>query len=134
MIQLGVKVTGLDQLLSQLDKKLGKRKMDRIVDQALISGARVIYHHLQKNFSTFEDTSASMHEMTIGKPRTLNGKRTISIYWQGTNDRWKIIHMNEYGTVKNPNPRGSGAIDSALKQGQKQYLEAITTKIQRAIR
>ncbi|MDG0860323.1 hypothetical protein [Staphylococcus equorum] len=127
-------VKGLNQLMTQLESKLGKRKMDRIIDKALVEGGKVIVKRLQENFEPWADTHASQLEITMTGPQTLNGKRTVTIHWKGQKDRWKIIHMNEYGTIKNPNPSGKGAIDRSIRQGQERYFEVVKYLIERALR
>lgn len=130
---MGVKVKGLDNLFVELEKRFGRRKMQGIIDKALIAGAKVIEKSLKDNFETFKDTGESIREITIDKPKTLNGVRTIMIHWQGPEDRWKIIHLNEYGSVKNPNPRGKGAIDRSLRAGSDTYYKTIEREISRLL-
>lgn len=128
---MSIKINGLKNLLSELEKLYGKKNIERAVDKALIAGAEVIADGLRKNFYDFKDTGASIREITITKPRTSNGRRLIQIHWQGEDERWKIIHMNEYGTIKNPNPRGKGKIDQTLREGQRRYYNVIQQEISR---
>lgn len=130
---MGIKVKGLDTLYVELEKRFGQRKLQAIIDKALIAGAKVIEKKLKENFETFKDTGESIREITIDKPKTLNGVRTIMIHWQGPENRWKIIHLNEYGSVKNPNPRGKGAIDRSLRAGSDAYYKTIEREISRLL-
>ena len=108
---LTVEVKGIEKVVAELNRKFSKEALDKITDKALIAGARVIKDELRKNFELFKDTGASRDEITISKPMIINGTKSILIYWSGPKNRWHIIHMNEFGTVKNPNPRGKGAIE-----------------------
>ncbi|SFP80980.1 hypothetical protein SAMN05421839_1771, partial [Halolactibacillus halophilus] len=45
--------------------------------------------------------------------------------WKGPNGRYRIIHLNEWGTINNPNPAGKGAIARALKNSEKAYRDAV---------
>lgn len=130
---LDVKIEGVDKLNKELERRFGGKSLERIVDKALTNGAEVIKRELEKNFDTFKDTGASKDEITISKPMTLNGERTVVIYWSGPKKRYTIIHLNEFGTIKNPNPRGKGAVERALRQGQKAYRQTIINEIGRAI-
>lgn len=134
MAQMNAEVRGLAQLNKELDKRFSGRALNRIVDRALNSGADVIVRELERNFTTFQDTRASKDEITKSKPMTLNGNRTVVIHWSGPKQRYTIIHLNEFGTIKNPNPRGKGAIESALRAGQAEYRRVISSEIGRAIR
>ena len=40
-------------------------------------------------------------------------------------NRYAIIHLNEWGTVKNPTPRGKGAIARTMFTTEKPYREII---------
>lgn len=135
MGQIKVDFKGMDILFAALEKRFGKSGMTSIVDAALKDGAEVIKRELEKNFETFADTGASKDEITIGEPATLpaSGKRYIPIYWEGPKNRYTIIHLNEFGTVKNPNPAGKGAIERALRQGAKAYEQALANRIRRAM-
>lgn len=126
---MSVKVKGLPQLLNNLDRKLGKSAMQRISDKALMDAAKVFVKELKSQFQTFKDTGASINEITISNPMWVNGVRTVKVYWKGPKNRYRIIHLNEWGTVKNPNPRGKGAIARAMKNAEKAYREAIIRAI-----
>ena len=130
---LTVEVNGIEKVEAELAKKFSKEALDKITDKALIAGAQVIKAELRKNFELFKDTGASRDEITISKPMILNGVKSIIIYWSGPKNRWHIIHMNEFGTVKNPNPRGKGAIERSLKSGKKEYLRVVAAEIGRSI-
>ena len=130
---LTVEVNGIEKVEAELAKKFSKEALDEITDKALIAGARVIKAELRKNFELFKDTGASRDEITISKPMILNGVKSILIYWSGPKNRWHIIHMNEFGTVKNPNPRGKGAIERSIKSGKKEYLRVVAAEIGRSI-
>lgn len=135
MDQLKVEINGLDILFHELDKRFSPKALQEIVDNALKEGAAVIKQELEKNFESFKDTGASKDEITIGEPADLptSGSRYISIYWKGPKNRYTIIHLNEFGTIKNPNPRGKGAVERALRQGAAAYKSALISSIRRAI-
>jgi len=133
MAKLNVRIDGEDALNRELDRRFSKDAIQAMEDRALNNGAKVIKKELEKNFESFADTGASKDEITIGKPMTLNGKRTILIYWSGPKKRHTIIHLNEFGTIKNPNPGGKGAIERALRQGLAEYRRTIRQEIERAM-
>lgn len=133
MSNLKVTVDGVDEVNAELEKRFGVTNMARIVDKALLAGAQVIKRELETNFESFKDTGASKDEITISEPMTLNKIRTVVIYWSGPRKRYTIIHLNEFGTIKNPSPRGKGAIERALRAGQTEYLRVIKEEIGRSL-
>lgn len=128
---MAIKLKGMKELERELESRYGKAKMKRIVDEALVAGGHVIAQKIKNNFESFKDTGASKAEVKLSKPITLNGVRTIKIHWKGPKGRYRIIHLNEFGTVKNPNPRGKGAIERALRSGQKTYFQIVKQRLKR---
>ncbi|SEQ23597.1 phage protein, HK97 gp10 family [Virgibacillus subterraneus] len=130
---MSVKVTGLDRLLGNLENELGKKAMQRISDAALNDAAEVFLDELKRQFEPWADTHATIDEMTLSNPYWEGGARTIKVYWKGPNDRYRIIHINEFGTVKNPNPAGKGAIVRAMRNAEKPYHNAIRNAVERGL-
>ena len=126
-----IKLKGMKEIEKALEKKYGARKMRQITDEALVAGGKVIVKEIKKNFESFEDTGASKDEVTLSKPFTLNGVRTIKIHWKGSKNRYTIIHLNEFGTIKNPNPRGKGAVDRALRSGRDTYFKIVKRELEK---
>lgn len=129
----GVKITGLPKLLKQLDDRFGEQAIQRISDKALIDAAKEFVKVLKIEFAKFEDTGASIEEITITEPMTINGVRTVKVHWQGPEGRYRIIHLNEWGTITNPSPRGKGSIARAMKNSEKAYRDAVRKAIKEAL-
>ncbi|WP_299090347.1 hypothetical protein [uncultured Metabacillus sp.] len=130
---MSVNVTGLNKLMADLEKRFGKTKMQTISDNALKQGAEVFVRELKSQFETFKDTGASIDEITISEPFWVGDVRTIKIHWRGPKERYRIIHLNEWGTVKNPNQKGKGAIARALRNAENAYRKAVSDAIRRGI-
>lgn len=127
---MGIKVTGQDKLSRELNARLGKKAMRPIVDEALVAGAKAFEKYLRPAIKSYSDgkgesTGATYDEITFSEPYDLKGVRTITLHWRGPKDRYRIIHLNEFGTINNPNPRGKGAIARAMKESKKAYRDAI---------
>lgn len=129
---MSVKITGVKRLITELESRLGSARMRKIEDEALKAGAAVFIKELKAQFETFKDDGYSIEEMTLTEPYSLNGVRTITVKWVGPHKRYTIIHLNEFGTIKNPNPRGKGAIARALQNSQAAYRDALRNKIKGA--
>jgi hypothetical protein len=130
---VGVKISGESQLLKQLERRFGDLAARRISDEALKAGANVFVQELRRQLATFRDTGATVEEVTISEPMTEAGVRVVKIHWKGPEGRYRIIHLNEWGTVKNPNPRGKGAIARALKNSEREYRAAVKRAIEEGI-
>lgn len=130
---MSVKITGINRLQKELESRYGKARMQAVSDYALKQGAKVFVRALREEFKSFKVTGASMDEITISDPFIENGARTIKIHWKGPEGRYRIIHLNEWGTVKNPNPRGKGAVARALKSAENEYTRTIKNAIKRGL-
>ncbi|CAK6472669.1 hypothetical protein BFRIG_01876 [Peribacillus frigoritolerans] len=130
---MSVKIKGEKALIADLERRLGKMKAQQVSDKALKRGAQVFIKELKSQFESFKDTGASIEEMTISEPMWVSGVRTIKVYWKGPKSRYRIIHLNEFGTVKNPSPRGKGAIARAMRSAESSYRAAIKKAIKEGV-
>lgn len=124
---------GNSELLKELERHLGVQRIQQISDRALLAGANVFVRELKHQFETFKDKGESIKEITISQPTTVRGARTVKIHWRGPKGRYRIIHLNEWGTVNNPNPRGKGAIAKAMRNAADMYREIIKREIRRGL-
>lgn len=131
---MSVKIRGMKKLMDDLERHLGKVKMQHVTDQALKAGAKVFVEELKRQLETFKDEGYTIEEVTISEPFTLNGERLIKIHWKGPHGRYRIIHLNEWGTVKNPRPRGKGKIALALRNAEKEYARVVRKAIREGFR
>ncbi len=131
---MALKIDGERALLKKIEQQYGEKAMRRIGDRALLAGAEVFVNELETQFRTFADTGASLREITIGEVQQRGSARYVPIHWKGPDDRYRIIHLNEFGTVKNPNPAGKGAIAKAMRNAEKAYREAIKREIAKGAR
>lgn len=128
---------GIPQLEKALEKKLGKQNMQRISDDALKQGARVYKSAINNQISRRPDKGYAkgytIKDTDISEPMTINGVRMVKIHWNSSHGRYRIIHLNEFGTVKNPNPPRKGAIAVALQKGERSYKEVIKGALRRGL-
>lgn len=130
---MSVNIRGNSQLLREIQSRLGEQRTQQISDRALLAGARVFVEELKRQFATFKDQGYSLEEITISEPTGKAGQRTVKIHWRGPHNRYRIIHLNEWGTVNNPNPRGKGAIVKAMRNAENAYREAVKRELRRGI-
>lgn len=130
---MGVKIKGQKKLIQQLEKKFGEQAARRLSDEALKAGAPVFRKELDLQLESFRDTGGTIEDVTLTEPMDVSGVRVLKVHWNGEHGRYRVVHLNEWGTVKNPNPRGKGAIARALKNSQKEYRAAVKKSIQEGI-
>ena len=130
---MGVTIRGEMELLRELERRLGERAATRISDQALKAGAALFVQELRTQLATFRDKGFTVEEVTISEPMFVGNTRVIKVHWRGPHGRYRIIHLNENGTVKNPNPPGKGKIRRALRNSEDLYRMAIKRAIEEGI-
>src|SRR5699024_12691280 len=90
---------GLPELEKELNRRLGKSKMQRVSDDALYKGAQVYGKAINREIAsrptkgyakgwTVEDTS-------ISEPMWLNGKRTGKIQWNRSQCRYRLVDLSD---------------------------------------
>ncbi|MGO1988464.1 hypothetical protein [Mammaliicoccus vitulinus] len=132
-----VKLQGLKELETQLERKLGRKKTNKIIDQSLIVGGNAFIGKLKRDMATFKDTGATVDEIKLSKPEWVGGVRTVKVHWRGPKGRYRIIHLNEFGhydrSGKWVNPKGKGAIDNALREFQDTYTRTVKMLLQKEL-
>lgn len=132
-----VTVKGDKEIIAYLEKKYGKSSTKRITDFALTKGGQKVVQIIKNNMKSFKDTGESVEETTVSKPMTINGVRTVKIHWRGPKQRYRIIHLNEYGHFdragKWVNTAGKGVIENAMREGKETYFRTFKEEIRRRV-
>lgn len=118
---------GMNELLAELDRRFGEENMNRIGDAALLKGAEVFVKYLKTSIGTSGKYAKgwTVDDITISDPVYISGVKTIKVHFNGPRGRYRIVHLNEWGTVKIPNPPRKGAIARAMRNAEHAYREAI---------
>lgn len=123
---MSVEIKGTHQMLRKIGEKYGEANMLKAQDKALNNGAKYFTSVLKSNFEVFRDTGASIGEITVTDPYFIHGNtRMVKVHWEGARNRYAIIHINEWGSVKKPNPRGKGAIARTMFTTEMPYRSII---------
>lgn len=124
---IDIKMTGAEELIAELESRLGKDNMERISDAALLKGAQLFVKVLNASIGTSGKLAKgwTVADTSIEGPEYVGGVKTVKVHWNGPHGRYRIIHLNEWGTVKMPNPPRKGAIARAMRQAENAYREII---------
>lgn len=128
---MGVEFDGENEMLAAIERRYGEQAMQDKKDRALRRGAEVFKDELVREFESFQDTGASVDEITVSDPLNYMGERAIRVYWEGPRNRRNIIHINEFGSVKNPSPAGKGAIARSLRSAQEAFKRVVREELGR---
>ncbi|WP_210139107.1 hypothetical protein [Staphylococcus sp. GDY8P82P] len=132
-----VTVKGDKEIIAYLEKKYGRSATKRITDFALTKGGQKVVQIIKNNMKSFKDTGESVEETKVSKPMTINGVRTVKIHWRGPKQRYRIIHLNEYGHFdragKWVNTAGKGVIENAMREGRETYFRTVKEEMRRRV-
>ncbi|PCF54111.1 hypothetical protein B5C01_10805 [Staphylococcus delphini] len=121
----------------ELEKRIGKRRLLKITDQALVEAGEVVYETVKANLRYFRDSGAEYGEIKLSKPMWEKGNRSIRIYWEGEKQRYSIVHLNEKGFYgrdgKFIRPKGLGAIDKALRASRDRFFKVFSEEVSKLI-
>jgi hypothetical protein len=114
-----VNVKGMDEVLANMEKKLGSRAVAQISNQALNVAGRYMAVQLKTAVASYRDTGATVNEIVVGKAKLKGGVRTIGIGWDGsgTKQRYRLVHLNEFGYTRwgrSYSPAGMGKVQQAF--------------------
>jgi len=124
---IDIEIKGADELIAELERRFGKDNMNRISDKALKDAAQVFVDYVNRSIGTSGKYAKgwTVEDTTISEVIYVGGVKTIKVHWNGPHGRYRIIHFNEWGTVRIPNPPRKGAIARAMRNAEQAYREAI---------
>lgn len=122
---MSVEVKGLDTVLKMMEERLGDRKVSQAVNKALNESGEEFKVGLAKAVSCYKDTGATEEEVVRGRASKRGGSHTVKVGWAGPKNRYKLVHLNEFGYTRwgrTYSPRGMGVIRKYLDVAGKQYI------------
>lgn len=129
---MSAEISGTDEIIRALKSQFTSAKWSKIENEALIQGAEVVAKEVKKGLEAYKDTGATVNELVISKPKKKGGYKHAVIGWNGPKERYRIIHLNEFGYNKKGvyvSPRGKGKISKAVSVSKSDYLKAVKKEL-----
>lgn len=124
----GAEITGIDEVLRNMEKQLGTNKVNRTVNKSLREVGRMIEPDFKEAIGVFKDTGETIDSVTVSGVRRSEGIPGIKIGF-GAGSRWRLVHLNEFGYAKQRNPRGLGVIRRFSDELEGVYPKIIKEKL-----
>lgn len=124
--------SGLEELEKAITEAYSGTKARAIRKEALNAGGDLVVETLKQNFEAFKDKGYSQAEIMRTNARTSNDVESLRIGWNGPHNRWRIVHLNEFGYTRNGRqytPRGFGVIEKTVRESQRDYFDTIEKKM-----
>lgn len=126
----GAKLVGVDELLANMERKLGEDKVRRVTNKALRETAKEIEPDFKKAISSYRDTGATVNAIVVSGVSRASGVPTVKLgFGKGHPSRWQLVHLNELGYARNARPRGFGVIRRFSDQLESVYPETIQSHL-----
>lgn len=134
---MSVKVTGLKDVLNELEKQYSTHAQTHVRKRAVKKGGDYLVNKMKQNMASFSDTGKTVRETNLWGPNNWTGFTNAKINWQGPTERYRIIHLNEFGhydrSGKWVNPAGKGVVDSTLQRYKDKYFDIIKDEIEKGV-
>ncbi|MDT2531799.1 hypothetical protein P7D93_18135 [Enterococcus raffinosus] len=131
-----VQFQGVTETIQALEKKLGTNKTKTVTRKAINVGAEKVEKNLQTDMIVFKDKGYTIDEVVRKNATYKNYRAEAEIGWNGPHERYRIIHLNEWGYTrdgKQITPRGFGVITKSLKKSEPIYLDAVATEVKKSL-
>ncbi|HFR3976725.1 TPA: HK97 gp10 family phage protein [Streptococcus suis] len=120
----GAELFGVEEILANLEAKLGESRVRRATNKALRETAKEIEPDFKEAVSVYKDTGATVDAIAVSGVSRATGVAQVKIgFGKGHPSRWQLVHLNELGYEHNPNPRGFGVIRRFSDRLQQEYPE-----------
>ena len=137
MERWGISVEGVDEVLRNLNNKLGSGRRNRISREAINYAAEFAENDLKEVTGTFQRTGRTTQETTHSEARKIGGEIFQAKVGWGAGSRWRLEHLNEFGFTKygktyppNGNIRGFGKLRQYAEAQQTPFAERMREKLE----
>lgn len=124
-------IKGIEQLEKAIKEKYEGAAAKRIQRQTVADASELVVEKLRGNYEKINGKYSKGYtatEVMSGNPTTKNDLASVKIGWNGSKDRWRLIHLEEWGYVrsgKQYKPPSYKSIEKTLKEVEQPYAEEI---------
>lgn len=132
---MSVTVTGTDQIIANLEKKLGSARTTRVVNKALRKYGETLKNDVQDAVSSYIDTSET-HDTVIASNVKKGPPKRVEVGW-GQGSRWRLVHLNEFGYTRYGRyirPRGMGKLQGVVDKTESTALQEMRSEMEELAR
>lgn len=127
---MSVSVTGTDEILKNIEAKLGPKRATRVINKALRKTGEKNKEIVKDAVSSFQDTGETYE--TVISSNVKNNPKRIETGW-GQGSRWRLEHLNEFGYTRHGQyirPRGFGKLQGAVDKIQSTAMQEMRSELE----
>ncbi|QGH04846.1 HK97 gp10 family phage protein [Streptococcus dysgalactiae] len=118
---------GIDEVLSNMEKKLGPAKVNRVVNKALKESGQELEPGLKSAVSVYINTGATVDSAVVSGVQREDGIPKVKLGFVAP--RWNIVHLQELDYGWKHNKRGVGHIRRFADKLEGEYPTKIREKL-----
>lgn len=124
-------IKGIEQLEKAIMEKYEGTKARSIQKQTIADASEIVVEKLRGNYEKVNGKYSKGYtaaEVMSGNPTIKNEVTSAKVGWNGSKNRWRLIHLEEWGYVrsgKQYKPPSYRTIEKTLKEVEQPYLEEI---------
>ena len=125
----GATLRGFDEVIRNLEAKLGDAKVRRSANRALKGAATETLEDFQVALEVFRKTGETIESATVGNVTgAFEGVPMVKLGF-GAGSRWRLEHLNEFGYAKKAHPRGFSVIRRFSEANKEKFKYRLATKL-----
>lgn len=125
----GATLVGFDEVIRNLEARLGDAKVRRSANRALKDAANETLEDFTGALEVFKDTGETIESATVGNVTgAFEGVPMVKLGF-GAGSRWRLEHLNEFGYAKKSSPRGFGVIRRFSEANREKFKYRLATKL-----
>lgn len=132
---MSVSVKGVDEILKNLEAKIGPARTTRVVNKALKNYGNELKQDVEAAAATYMDTGET-HDTVIVSSVKKGPPKRIEVGW-GQGSRWRLVHLSEFGYTrfgKYVSPRGMGKLQGVVDKTEGSALQKLRSDMEELAR
>lgn len=125
----GATLVGFEEVIRNLEAKLGDKKVRRSANKALKGAATETLEDFKGALGVYKDTGETISSATIGNVTgSFEGVPMVKLGF-GAGSRWRLVHLSEFGYAKKAHPRGFGVIRRFSEANKEKFKYRLASKL-----
>lgn len=128
---MSASVTGTEDILKNIEAKLGKTRATRVINKALRNYGKELKQDVETAVSNYIDTGET-HDTVIASGIKKGPPKEVQVGW-GAGSRWRLVHLNEFGYTrfgKYQSPRGMGKLQGVVDKTEDSAFEKMRSELE----
>lgn len=128
----GANLIGFDEVMRNLEIKLGDSTIKRKTNKALRDCAKEIEPEFKQALSIYRRTGETVESTVYSRVSSVEGVPTVKLGF-GAGSRWRLVHLSEFGYSKKKNPRGLGVIRKFYESQKEPFKGKIESRLREIV-